>query len=110
MLVEEEWCNRLLHFRGLDHKKHQTTFPDNRKNLTEKQQQAIFDALQSYRTKKNVTTKSLVEWLLSICVDMTADDSYHGNAGAILPFAQALTLIMNHAHSAEWFDGGDEWT
>lgn len=109
MLLKENYCGRSLHFRGIKNRKRVCAFPKNHRKLKAVQKRRIFNSLQLYRVEKGVSTQSLLEYLLSICVDMAADDSYNGNAGAILPFAQSLTLIMNHAHAAGWFDGGDEW-
>ena len=109
MLQEEKWCSKKLHYRSNGSGLNRQQFPKNENSLSEEQKLEIDKFLNSYREGAGITSQSLFEYLLGVSVDMAASDSYQGNAAAILPFAQAVTLIMNHAHAAEWFDGGEEW-
>jgi len=109
MLQEENWCSKKVHFRDMGEDLNRQNFPKNDNKLSNEQKLEISTFLNRYRVESGVTSQSLFEYLLGVSVDMAASDSYLGNAAAILPFAQAVTLIMNHAHAAEWFDGGEEW-
>ena len=103
-MIEDPCCFDKIHSRGL---RGGQTYPQNTKKLSKKQKREITALLDAYRAEHGITTQSLVEFLLTVAVDMMADESYDSMAQTILPFANALTLIMNHAHSY-WFDG-DSW-
>ena len=108
MLLKEGWCSAPIHYRTFgsgDAEK----YPLNENNLSKKQVKELERYLNSYRSEHGIVTRFLVERLLAICVDMMSTDSYEGTPAAILPFAQALTLIMNNAHACEWFEGGETW-
>ena len=98
-MVADEACGHEIHTRGTGKR-----YGQNEKRLSKKQAKEIHSFLDTYLSKHGVTPQSLVEELLNHSVDIACDNGYDTTSTSILPFANALALIMNHAQ-AHWFDG-----
>lgn len=108
MLLKEDWCSQSIHYREIGSSVC-GKYPSNQNQLNKKQVEKLERYIDSFRSEQGIFTRFLVERLLVICVDMMSTDSYEGAPAAILPFAQALTLVMNNAHACQWFEGGETW-